>query len=80
MKDKLVTKASKGISRTKRFANNVENFVQAVSMLTLVTFCFWALRQIEINNTLRYVVVTALVVIGLRGAYEFIKFLDAERK
>lgn len=80
MKDKLTTKATKGINRTKRFAQNVEAFVQAVAMLVLVTFAFWSTRQLELNKAVRYVVVTALVVIGLRGGYEFIKFLDAERK
>jgi hypothetical protein len=80
MKDKITIKANNGINRVKRFTKNVETFVQAVSMLVLTTFAFWSTRQLQLNQMVRYVVVTALVIIGLRGMYEFVRFLDAERK
>lgn len=80
MKDKLTNKANKGINSIKQFKQNTEIFVQAVAMLTLAGFSFWALRQIDVPEAVRIAVVTALVIIGLRGAVEFIKFMGAERK
>lgn len=76
MKDKVTTKVSTTFNTTKRIVQNAEQFVQAASLLTLVGFSFWATRQLKLNEALRIVVVTSLVVVGLRGMYEFVRFLD----
>lgn len=80
MKDKIVTKADNGINAVKQFKKNTEVFVQAVAMLILAGFAFYALRQLEVAEPVQWAVVTALVIIGLRGAVEFIRFMGAERK
>ena len=58
---------------------NGERLVQAVSLLTISGFSAYALRELTVHPTLQYVVIAALSVIALRGAWEFFRFL-AEKK
>lgn len=82
MKESIKKRTNKAYKDTKRVSANAEQFVQAVALLIVVGFGFWALGQLQDDLTdIPYrVVQAALVVMGVRGAYEFIKFLDAERK
>lgn len=64
---------------TQRVIRNGESFIQSVSLLIIAAFSYYATRELNLNKVLETVVVVALVVIGLRGATEFIKFLDVER-
>ena len=74
MKDKL----NKGVKSAKRIGSNSEQFVQAVSLLTVAVFSYTQLHAHKFNTAIVWVVTVALAVIGLRGAYELIKFLDKE--
>lgn len=77
---KIKENVTKVTNTSKRVINNGEAFVQACSLLVVSAFSYWALHQIHVAEPLQWVVTTALVVIGVRGTYEFIRFLDAERK
>ena len=69
-------KAVEVTTTTKRVITNGETFIQAVSLLTVAAFSYWSLHQIKVAEPLQWVVTAALVIIGLRGFYEFVKFLD----
>lgn len=62
----------------QRVLKNGEAFIQATSLLIVASFAYYATRELNINQALELVVVVALVIIGLRGFYEFVKFLDKE--
>lgn len=64
------------VAHTKRVADSLEQFVQAVALLTVASFSYYATRQLNLNEFVEIFVTGALVVIGLRGFIEFIKFLD----
>ena len=76
------TKAKAAIlaTTTRRVVKNGEQFVQAASLLIIVAFTYHGLREIELNKFVYYTVLTAGVIIGIRGFVEFVKFLDADRK
>lgn len=74
MKDKI----KESYSRGKRVVSNAEQFVQAVALLVVAGFSYNELRQEHLPTVVQYTVLAALVIIGLRGAIELIKFLDRE--
>lgn len=76
----MKNKAIATFKTSKRIAANAEQFVQAASLLTIAVFSYWALHQLKLAEPAQWAITAALVVIGLRGAYEMIKFLDTERK
>lgn len=73
---KVKEKTAEVITTSKRVISNGESFVQAVSLLIVAAFSYHALHQIKVAEALQWVVTVALVVIGLRGFFELIKFLD----
>lgn len=76
MVKEIKTKVTTLTTRIKRVIDNLEQFVQAVSLLTVASFSYYATRELQLNTVVEVLVISALVVIGLRGAYEFFKFLD----
>lgn len=66
------------VKTAQRVLKNGEAFIQATSLLIVAAFAYYATRELNLNSALELVVVVALVVIGLRGFYEFVKFLDRE--
>lgn len=74
MKDKI--KKTKDTS--KRVVTNAEQFVQAVALLTIASFSYWAIQQsaLKLAKPVYWAVLAALIVVGLRGAYELVRFLD----
>ena len=71
-KDKAVQTAT----TTKRVILNGEQLFQSVSLLWIVGFAYYAMTRIDMTNIVRDITWVALIVIGLRAAYEFIKFLE----
>ena len=69
---------SKAAGRTVRIAMRGEQFVQAVSLLIVAGFSYYSLSHIQTTKPVYWTVFVALVIIGLRGFVEFIKFLDKE--
>lgn len=74
MKDKV----NKGYRTSKRVVSNGEQFVQAVSLLIVAAFSYNQLHSHKFHTAIVWTVTVALVVIGLRGFYELVKFLDKE--
>lgn len=66
------------VKSTQRVAKNGETFIQATALLIVAGFSYYATRELNLNNALELIVVVSLVIIGLRGFYEFVKFLDRE--
>lgn len=69
-------KAEQVLSTSKRVIRNSEQFVQAVSLLTVAAFSYNQLHTANLSEPLQWVITGALAVIGLRGAYELFRFLD----
>lgn len=69
-------KTTEFTATAKRIFDNFEQFVQAVALLTVATFSYYATKQLALNEFVEIFVTVALAVIGLRGAYEFFRFLD----
>lgn len=75
MKDK----ANKIYTRGKRVFSNAEQFVMAVALLIVAVAAYDYQRQVQLAEAMRVIVVVALVIIGLRGMYELVRFLDKEQ-
>lgn len=77
---KRITKVKESVANatqtTKRVATNGEQFVQAVALLIVAGFSYYALQQLEVGEYSELTVTVALVVIGLRGFVELFRFLD----
>lgn len=63
---------------TKRVLSNGEQFIQATALLITAGFAYNQLHAHKFDVAIQWVVTASLVVIGLRGAYELIKFLDRD--
>jgi hypothetical protein len=74
--EKLKKQVVTATSATKRIIQNAEQFVQAVSLLVVAGFSYYAQSRVGLSNPARLAVIVALVIIGLRGAVEFINFLN----
>jgi hypothetical protein len=72
-------KVTETVSTTARIVKNAEHFVQAVSLLVLAGFAYTQLKTVQ-SDVVYYTVLAALIVVGLRGAVEFISFLKKENK
>jgi hypothetical protein len=66
------------VSTTARVVKNAEHFVQAVSLLVLAGFAYTQLKTVQ-SDVVYYTVLAALIVVGLRGAVEFISFLNKDK-
>lgn len=75
--NKAKAKVAETTKATGRVIKNAETFVQAVALLTLAGFAYVQLKTVE-NDVLYYAVLASLIVVGLRGAVEVIKFLNKE--
>lgn len=75
---KVKQEAAKAAKSTKRVISNGEQFVQAIALLTTSIFSYSQLHAHSFNTAIQWVVTGALAVIGIRGAFELIKFLDKE--
>lgn len=72
MKDK----AKQAKDNTTNVLRNAEQLAQASALLIVAGFSYWALGQLDLPKLAYYTVLGALVIIGLRGAVEFVKFLN----
>lgn len=63
---------------TQRVIRNSESFGQAISLLIVAAFSYSQLHNHTFHVAVQWVVTIALVVIGVRGAVELIKFLDKD--
>ena len=75
--NKVKAKATETVQTTGRVVKNAENFVQAVSLLVLAGFAYSQLKEVS-NDVLYYAVLASLIIVGLRGSYEVIRFLNKE--
>lgn len=73
---KVKEQATKTVNDIKRVVNNGEQFVQSASLLVVAGFSYWALSQVKLTAPAKSTVLVSLIIIGLRGAVEFIKFLN----
>lgn len=69
-------KATVAKEHTGRTTRNLERFVQAVALLVVGGWAFYALGQIELHETIVWIIRVSIAIIGLRGSYEFFKFFD----
>lgn len=74
MKEKLNTV----VKTTQRIVRNGEQFIQAVALLVVAGFSYYASSRLHLNAFTLTVVDIALIIIGVRGAFELVKFLDKE--
>jgi hypothetical protein len=75
---KIKAKAGETVNNTARIIKNGEIFVQAVALLILAGFAYVQLKDVT-NDYAYYAVLASLIVVGLRGAVEFIGFLNKEK-
>lgn len=73
---KVKQTVTQGVTTTKNVILNAEQFIQAVALLVIAAFSYWALQHITVGRVAYWGTVAALVVVGLRGTVEFVKFLD----
>lgn len=73
-KDKVVATKQRTVKRVKRF----EQLVEAVSLLGVAAYAVFTVYNKTNLEVTDYAVIVAAVIIGLRGAREFLKHLDAK--
>lgn len=71
-------RTNKAVATGKRVFNNAEQFIMAIALLVVAVSAYDYQRQVQLNDYARAVVVVSLVIIGLRGTYELIRFLDKD--
>lgn len=76
--NKVKKTVTETVSTTARVVKNGEIFIQAVALLVLAGFAYFQLKEVT-NDVLYYAVLASLIVVGLRGAVEFIGFLNKEK-
>jgi len=76
--NKVKAKVGDTVNTTARVIKNGEIFLQAVALLVLAGFAYFQLKEVT-NDVLYYSVLASLIVVGLRGAVEFVGFLNKER-
>lgn len=74
---KVKAKAAETVQTTGRVVRNGENFVQAVALLILAGFAYVQVKEVT-NDVLYFAVLASLIIVGLRGSYEIIRFLNKE--
>jgi len=80
MKYSIKETTQKATTSVKRIVTNGEAFAQAVALLIVAGFSYYATLKLSLNVYALYAVRGAIAIIALRGTYEFIRFLDAERR
>ena len=78
--DKTKQTVTDTVKTTARIVKNIELFVQAVALLVVSIFAVYASKQLDLPTWGYYGVLASAAVIGLRGGYEFIRFLNKESK
>lgn len=70
------SKVKTAYSDAQNVLKNLEHFVEAVSLLLVAGFSYWAASRVGISHWSELTFKFASIVIGLRGASEFIKTLN----
>ena len=78
--DKTKQTVTETVKTTARVVKNIELFVQAVALLVVSVFAVYASKQLNLPVWGYYGVLASAAVIGLRGAIEFVGFLNKEAK
>lgn len=73
---KVKEKTTEIVTTAKRVINNAETFIQATALLSLVVFSYSQLDEANLPVWGQWFITAALVIVGLRGVYEYYKFLD----
>lgn len=73
---KVKEQAKTTVETAGRVTKNAEELLQAAAMLATSGFAYWALTQLHVPKVSYYLVLAALIVQGLRGAYELGRFLN----
>jgi hypothetical protein len=77
--EKIKNRVVKTYETGKTIGENLEHLVQAISLLIVVGLGIYAVIELPLHWLVRDVCIAALVVIGLRAAYEFFKYFDFKR-
>ena len=72
---KVTNDIKQGIETTKHAIINTERLLQAVSLLVMAGFSFWVIATQILDWRIEAIVLFCLIITGLRGAYEFIRFM-----
>lgn len=75
--NKVKKTVTETVNTTGRVIRNAEHFVQAVALLILAGFAYVQVKEVT-NDVLYVAVLASLIIVGLRGTYEVIRFLNKE--
>lgn len=73
---KVKERAEEVLTTSKRVALNADNFVQATALVALVGFSYVQLPKANLPVWGQWVITAALVIVGLRAAWEYYRFFD----
>jgi hypothetical protein len=77
--EKIKNRVVKTYETGKTIGENLEHLVQSISLLIVVILGAYALTKLSLHWLVRDVCIAALVIIGARATYEFIKYFDFKR-
>lgn len=76
-----IKKKTAGITEdAKRVFNNTERLAQIASLFIIVAFSAYALRTMQLNKYIELAVLASLVVVGLRAAVEYLRYMSDKDK
>lgn len=67
-------------SDTKKVIKNLERLVESAALLIVAVFAIYGAYHYELNQTIKYALLIAGVIIGLRGAHELLRHLAEKDK
>ena len=73
--NKVKAKVGETVSTTARVVKNAEQLVQSIALLVVAVFAYTEAKTIS-NDIWYYIVMFALIVVGVRATYEFLRFLN----
>lgn len=77
MKVSNITSAvKKSWSEGGKLLSNTEHFVEATCLLVLAYAGFWTAQNVDLRTEYKWVLLFAAVIVGMRGAIEFIKHIN----
>lgn len=64
------------VKETNQFIKNTERFVEAACLLILAYAGYWTAFNVELRNEYKYTLLFAAIVVGMRGATEFLRHIN----
>lgn len=74
--NKVFTSVKNAVNEANTLLRNTEKFIEAASLLIVSYSAYWTAFNVPLRNEYKYALLFAAVLIGLRGATEFLRHIN----